>query len=416
MRSHPMRGALDGTREGLIVYLATGWWDGPAGTDRQLALALRRYGPVLYVDPPISALTRFLKPQLAAVAAAPRLRVHDARLAQLVTHVMPGMTRPVLRHLRAPMVRRAVRAAVNQLYGPQNVGKAQVAAVVSSRTDEAWSDLPARRKLLFVTDDLVAGADMLGLRRQRLVRAEAMALRGADVVAVVSPGLQERYARDGVAAELIPNGCSPETYFDVDRAPLPEGVHLPGPVAGFLGHVNDRIDLALLEAVADTGCSLLIVGPLARRYQAERFMALTNRPNVCWVGQRPYEEMPSFLRIIDVGLTPYESNNEFNRASFPLKTLEYLAAGRGVVATPLPATAWLKTDLITMADQPAEFAAQVKVALAIPRTDVLAGRRRAFTEQHSWQRRAEHIAILLGLSDSHRAEHQTASATPSSEK
>ncbi|WP_127500644.1 glycosyltransferase [Actinoplanes solisilvae] len=385
-----MSSELQGRRQDLIVYLATGWWDGPAGTDRQLATALGRYGPVLYVDPPVSALTRFLKPQLAGVAAAPRIQVQTPRLARLVTRVTPGMTRPVLRHLRAPLIHRAVRAAVRELLGPGD----PVAAVVSSRVDESWPDLPARHRLLHVTDDLVAGAEMLGLPRERLIGLENAALRGADSVTVVSPGLRDRYSADGHQAVLVPNGCSPEVYAAVDDAPRPAGVSLAGPVAGFVGHVNDRIDLSLLEAVADAGCSLLIVGPLAHGYrQAERFTALTGRANVHWAGSRPYEEMPSFLRLIDVGLTPY-ADNAFNRASFPLKTLEYLAAGRAVVATSLPAHVWLDTDLVTLADGPAAFAAGVGEALAQRRP---AGPRREFAERHSWHVRAAQIAGLLGL-------------------
>ena len=391
--AEPGGAGLTGSRGQLIVYLATGWWDGPAGTDRQLATALGTYGPVLYIDPPISALTRFRKPHHAAVAAAPRLMAYGPRLARLVTHVTPGMTRPVLRHLRRPLISRSIRSAVDRLYGTGD----PVAAVVSSRTDEGWPSLPTRRRMLYVTDDLVAGAEMLGLPRERLIRAERAALRGADVVAVVSGGLQERYTDDGVTAELIPNGCAPEQYADVDRAPLPDGVDLPGPVAGFLGYINDRIDLAMLEAVADTGCSLLIVGGLGDGFRSPRFDALAARPNVRWTGPRPYAEMPSYLRVIDVGLTPY-ADNAFNRASFPLKTLEYLAAGRAVVATALPATTWLDTDLIAVANSPTGFAEQVRAALATARTDALAACRRRFASQHSWQQRATQIAGLLGLS------------------
>ena len=40
--------------------------------------------------------------------------------------------------------------------------------------------------------------------------------------------------------------------------------------------------------------------------------------------------MPSYMAALKVGLTPY-GDNEFNRASFPLKTLEYLSAGIAVV-------------------------------------------------------------------------------------
>jgi teichuronic acid biosynthesis glycosyltransferase TuaH len=389
---------LEGSRQDLIVYFATGWWDGPAGSDKQLAGALTAYGPVLYVDPPISALTRLRKPHHASVTAGPRLRVHTPRLAQLITLVTPGMTKPVLRHLRVPLIQRAVNAAIDKLFNGTGKGKdkGNVAALVSSRVDEAWSDVPARHRLLFVTDDLIAGAEMLGLPRERLVRAERVALRGADAVAVVSPGLQERYARDGIAAELVPNGCAPEVFADVDRAPVPDDVPLTGPIAGFVGYINDRIDLALLEAVADTGCSLLVVGALGDGFTSERFTALTRRPNVCWTGPRPYARMPSYLRLIDVGLTPYV-DNAFNRASFPLKTLEYLCAGRAVVATPLPATTWLGTDLVATADTPERFAAGVRAALATARTEALVARRRAFAGQHSWQRRAEQIAAMAGL-------------------
>jgi teichuronic acid biosynthesis glycosyltransferase TuaH len=387
-------GVLDGDRADLLVYLATGWWDGSAGTDRQLVTALSRNGPVLFVEPPVSALTRIVKPHLASMVHAPRLRIASPRLALLNTLVAPGMTRPMLRHLRAPMIARALRLAIGELYVRSN---APVAGIVSSRLDEAWPNLPTSRRLLYATDDLIAGADLLGLPRRRLVRLERAALQGADVVATVSPILRQRYENDGFPAELVPNGCEPEFYADVDTAPPPADVRPPGgPVAGFLGYINNRIDLALLEAVADTGSSLLIVGALGDGYRSPRFAALVERPNVCWTGPRPYEEMPSYMRIIDVGLTPY-ADNPFNRASFPLKTLEYLAAGRAVVATELPANTWLGTDLIAVANGPAEFSARVVAELAMPRTPKLAARRRTFAEQHSWGRRAARITELLNV-------------------
>jgi teichuronic acid biosynthesis glycosyltransferase TuaH len=222
-------------------------------------------------------------------------------------------------------------------------------------------------------------------------------LRGADAVAVVSTELRDRYARDGIKAEFVPNGCSAEVFDGIDTAEPPSGVDLPGPIAGFVGHINDRIDLTLLEAVADAGCSLLIVGPVAHGYRAEdRFMALTRRPNVRWLGSRPYEEIPGCLRLIDVGLTPYV-DSAFNRASFPLKTLEYVAAGRGAVVTPLPAHHWLGSDLIAIADGRDAFVGRVREALATPRTVELVAERRAFARRHSWQNRAARIAELLHL-------------------
>ncbi|MFI7602245.1 glycosyltransferase [Actinoplanes sp. NPDC049681] len=385
---------FDGHRGDLIVYFSGSRWDGPPGHDRNMAEALSRFAPVLFVEPIVSALTGFNRPELAGLLDRPRLQVLSPRLAHLVTPVVPGFSRPAVHRLVPPMVRRATRRAVRKLYGPAS--REPLAAVVCSRFGDPGTPLPVRRRVFYVTDDLVAGAGMVGLSRDWLLREEAASLRRADAVAVVSEAIRERYARNGVHAQLVANGCRPDAYARVDDAPIPSGVSLPGPVAGLLGHVNDRIDLALLEAVADTGSSLLIVGPVAPGYDTTRFDALTARPNVCWTGPKPYEEMPSYLRLIDVGLTPY-ADTAFNRASFPLKTLEYLAAGRGVVATPLPAVTWLGTDLVSTAPTPEAFAARVREALAVPRTAELAARRRAFAREHSWDRRAGQFAGLLGV-------------------
>ena len=103
---------------------------------------------------------------------------------------------------------------------------------------------------------------------------------------------------------------------------------------------------------------------------------------------------PGYFRLIDVGLVPY-GDSPFNRGSFPLKTLEYLAAGRGVVASDLPATRWLGTDLISIASEPGDFADCVERLLAgRPPRDLMA-RRRALAARHSWANRAAEMYEVI---------------------
>lgn len=390
-------GRLDGARGDLVVYFATTQYDGPAGTDRHMADQLCRYAPVLFVDPPVSVLTLRNHPDLRRLADEPPLRLHHPRLARLIPWVVPGITRPGLHRLVAPMMRRATRAAVDRLAPVAGrAASAHIAAIISARIDDLWSAAPARRTLFYATDDVTAGAGLLGMPRDRLLRQEARTLRTAGAVAAVSPPLVQRYVAAGHPAQLVPNGCDPAAYADVDSVAPADEVWLPRPVVGFVGHINERIDLALLEAVADAGHSLLLVGPVAPGYQPERFAALTARRNVQWVGGKPFAALPGYLRVIDIGVTPY-AQTAFNRGSFPLKTLEYLAAGRPVVATPLPATDWLNTHLIRVASTPADFAAQVAEALAEPRTERLVAERREFAGRHSWAARARQIAGLVGL-------------------
>jgi len=171
---------------------------------------------------------------------------------------------------------------------------------------------------------------------------------------------------------------------------VPSDARLPAPVAGFVGRINDRTDLSLLEAIADRGRSLLLVGPKDPAFEPDRFDALRQRRNVRWVGPKPFEALPGYFRVLDVGVVPYR-DSPFNRGSFPLKTLEYLAAGRAVVATDLPAIRWLATDLVSVATTPPAFADQVDRLLAQPRTPGMLARRQAFAARHSWARRAADI-------------------------
>jgi teichuronic acid biosynthesis glycosyltransferase TuaH len=199
----------------------------------------------------------------------------------------------------------------------------------------------------------------------------------------------------GCEAVLIPNGCDAAGLTAVDVAPLPDDVGLPPPVLGVVGTLGERIDFTLLRALADHGYSLLLVGSRQKNFPLERIADLLDRPNVRWVGPRPYAALPSYLRLIDVGLVPYR-DSAFNRASFPLKTLEYLAAGRAVVSTELPAVRWLDTDLIRVASDVNGFCASVHEAVAEHRTSELLARRRAFAMQHDWSHRVDDLLGALG--------------------
>jgi teichuronic acid biosynthesis glycosyltransferase TuaH len=219
----------------------------------------------------------------------------------------------------------------------------------------------------------------------------------ADTIVAISPAIADSYRGRGYDPIVVPNGVETAAFATVDDAPLPADVGLPAPIAGYIGHISDRMDLSLLEAIAESGMSLLLVGPRQSTFGEDmRLSHLLAMSNVQWVGSKPFDELPSYLRIIDVGLLPY-TNSEFNRASFPLKTLEYLAAGRPVVATNLPAIEWLDTDLITIAEEPPEFALRTAEQAATVRSPDLVAQRRAFAAKHSWSMRVEQLAEVLRI-------------------
>lgn len=378
-----------GEWDGLVVFCAGQSWDAVRLHDQHIAERLARYAPVLYVDPPISHLTPWRRPDLAASLKRPRLRQLAPRLARLTPVVLPGKTRPGMSVISTALTRRSVRRAAGVLGG-------SVHAVVVSSLLNLFGACGETRRALYAADDFVGGADLFGVSATRLARAERRRMIEVDIVIAGSEVVADRWRAFGHHPILVPHGVDDQHFASVDSAPLSADVTLPSPVVGLIGHLNDRIDLSLLEAVAERGRSLLLIGPRGVESDARRLDRLLGRPNVQWLGPRPFAGLPSYLRAIDVGIVPYR-DTAFNRASFPLKTLEYLAAGRPAVATDLPAIRWLNTDLIEVATGPAAFADAVDRALSAPRPPELVARRRALASQHSWDRRAATFAGALGL-------------------
>jgi teichuronic acid biosynthesis glycosyltransferase TuaH len=238
----------------------------------------------------------------------------------------------------------------------------------------------------------------MGLSRTQIRRHEARLAHESDLVIAISTPIVEKWRAAGCNVVLVPNGCDTERFENTGSAPWPDDVRLPAPIAGFVGQINDRLDIRLLEAIAAHGHSLLLVGPMTRTFDAHTIETLLTRPNVQWVGPKPFDAMPSYLRTMHLGLTPY-TDTPFNRASFPLKTIEYLAAGRAAVSQDLPMARWLGTEHVTLATGPSAFAEAVGVRLREPLTDHVLAKRMAFAATHSWSARAREFANAIGIGD-----------------
>ena len=377
--------------EPLVVFCAGRSWDAVTGTARMIAEELRRHCRVLWVDAPISVATRSRDRYGASRLPLPRLRSPLPGVSRLTTYALPLHTRQGISVTTSPLVSMQIRWALRRL----GVEPYAVVDVGFGGNLSGWG--PGVRKVMYGTDDFVAGADLMGLDVRALERDEARELADADLVIAVSPALAERWRGMGAReVVMVPNGVQAHAYDGIAGETPAAGIDLRPPVAGVIGHLSDRIDLGILERLVDEGCSVLLVGPRDPRWEPARVDALIGRDDVAWVGLQPHNALPGYLLHIDVGITPYH-DTPFNRASFPLKTLEYLAAGLPSVSTDLPAARWLNTDLVRLVGDPADFPAVVRAEATRARTPELVAARRAFARRHTWRARAAEIAAHLGI-------------------
>lgn len=374
--------------DGPIVWMAGTNWDSVAGTDKRLVQALAATRPVMWVDPPVPVRL----PRRGSLRS--RLEQLDDSLLRLRVMAPPGVTRPLIRRITALWLQKAIRSAVTRAGW-------EPAAVVSAMPLARFPRGVAGAKVLYVTDDWLEGSPLMGISRAAVRSVLKSNLAQADGVAAVSGELLDRLAglnpagapglptsAGRTACAVIPNGC-----------PEPAGAMPPVPrelVACLVGTLNERLDLDVLEAVRASGVKLVVIGPRADRSPSFglRLDVFLNAENVRWMGQLAAEQLPSQLSTFGAGITPY-ADSSFNRASFPLKTLEYLAAGLAVVSTDMPSARWLNTNLISLHTAPQEFALAVKAALARRNDGEGELLRKEFAAGHTWAARAVEFQAFL---------------------
>jgi UDP-galactopyranose mutase len=178
-------------------------------------------------------------------------------------------------------------------------------------------------------DDLAAFA----FAPPQLRACERALLERADCVFCGGRTLFETRRRFGEKVRFVPSGVEFERFAAARKlAPHPAVAALPRPRWGYVGVIDERLDYALLDTLADAeeNPQIVMIGPVAK----VDARLLPRRANVHFTGKQPYASLPSMLAGLDLGLMPF-ARDDSTRAISPTKTLEYLAAGLPVVTTPI---------------------------------------------------------------------------------
>lgn len=184
-------------------------------------------------------------------------------------------------------------------------------------------------------------------------------LARADLVFTGGRSLYAKRASFGGKVRCEPSGVEYERFAaDVLAHPLP--AQLRGPVLGYVGVVDERIDVELVVALADAFADghVLLVGPVFKLDPGR----LPRRTNVHLTGPVPYDALPSWLAGFDVALMPFARNRATEFIS-PTKTLEYFAARKPVVSTGIADVVAEFSDAVAIADGPDAFVAAARAAL-----------------------------------------------------
>ncbi|NJL96090.1 MAG: glycosyltransferase family 1 protein, partial [Anaerolineae bacterium] len=190
---------------------------------------------------------------------------------------------------------------------------------------------------------------------------EARMLARANLVFTGGVSLYQSRASHNTSTHLFPSGVEIEHFARAaNRYAFPRPADLPsgsGPVLGYYGVIDERMDLPLLAlmAAARPDWQIVLIGPVAKIDPAE----LPQAPNLHYLGMKPYASLPAYLAHFDVALVPF-AINAATRYLSPTKTLEYMAAHKPIVSTPIQDIEALYGEVVRIAVNAPDFVEQVE--------------------------------------------------------
>lgn len=244
-----------------------------------------------------------------------------------------------------------------------------------------------------------------------LKEADRRLLGKADLVFTGGASLYRTRQAYSNNIHLFPSGVDIEHFARADRERFEKPAdiaNVASPILGYFGVVDERMDLDLLVhvAAAHPEWNLLMVGPVIKIAPED----LPQAPNLHYPGMKDYNELPAYLAHFDVALVPF-AMNEATRFLSPTKTLEYLAAHKPVVSTPIPDIIELYGDYVRIGQTPAEFTKQIAAALAATERAEQRRQEQNLLTRYTWDSIAQRMASLIVDSDQSKMAAQRPLAT-----
>lgn len=254
---------------------------------------------------------------------------------------------------------------------------------------------------LFVFDTVDNWAEHTGytkiMKKKRLLRNYQTIADRADVIFTVSEGLKDFYGQLGRTngVHWIPNGVDFEHFNDPQKSEKEnELTKIDKPIIGYLGTIEDRIDLDILSNIARThkDKELVLCGPVWPVIKHELHKKLGGLNNVRLLGRIKYDDAPSYISRFDVAIIPHKIN-AFVQSMNPMKMYDYLACGKPTVATPGAGIDLFKGHIYIAKDAD-DFVKLISKALAEDTPEKQSARKNA-VRGHAWSARAEEMTKLL---------------------
>lgn len=204
-------------------------------------------------------------------------------------------------------------------------------------------------------------------------------LRTSDLVISSSQFLYNIAASYNTNLELIRNG----TEFSHFNTAIGK-VENERKMIGYYGAVAEWFQSEKVEYLAANmpECDIVIIGDVTNKENNFK-----KYHNIKLLGEKPYVDLPAFLKKFDVCIIPFDTSTDLIKATNPVKFYEYLSAGKKIVSTEIPELEPYRDQYVYMANDNEKFLEYVKMCLNGTDTLFDAEECAQFAKSHDWQAR-----------------------------
>lgn len=228
--------------------------------------------------------------------------------------------------------------------------------------------------------------------------------RKADIVVTTSNLLKKNYESFSSNVHFVPNGVDFDAFSHwlspTEDMRLDNGRRR----VGYTGSLNSKMDISLLLSICSSlrDVDFYIVGGVGKldSHQLKDFEALTALENCYLLGNKKLQDVPSYMRKMDVNIIPYRTDpDSFANAGYPLKLHEYLTVGKPIICSPID-SAFEFSQVLHIKGTAQEWISCIQEILASNSeyTESKEIERRDVAKNNTWAKRAAAIEKLLKVS------------------
>ena len=222
-----------------------------------------------------------------------------------------------------------------------------------------------------------------------ILNFEKKMVKISELIIVTSNILKEKIQKDAKNILYLPNAGDFKNF-----SKLPENNYLNAlkkPIIGYYGAIAEWFDVELIKylAIKKPQWNFVLVGHTL----GSDISKIKNYPNIHFLGEKPYEELPKYLYWFDVCLIPFK-DTPLIKATHPVKFYEYLSSGKPVVSSKIPELIQYQ-EFCYLAENNKEFLEKIEQALKENDTELIR-KRIEFAQNNTWDHRVDVLLNFIG--------------------